>query len=98
MRLSLVQEMERAVFREHDSLVVSDKKYGPDYVRNTMKDICRVLTVLLPKPFKMEEVRIAYIYDFYSVLGKSFDEMVGLLGITATSLTSSLKLVFEHYK
>ncbi len=94
----LVQAMERAVFREHDYLVASDKKHGSDYVRNNMKDIYSNLTALLPKPFKTEEVRIAYIYDLYKVQEKSFDEMVGLLGITPSSLTSALKLVFERYK
>ncbi|MGE6369883.1 site-specific integrase [Planococcus kocurii] len=93
----IVQAMERAVFREHDYLVSSDKKYGPDYVRNNMKDIYSGLTSLLPKPFKTEEVRIAYIYDLYKVQGKSFDEMVELLGIRPASLTSALKLVFERY-
>lgn len=94
----IVQAMERAVFREHDYLVASNKKYGPDYVRNNMKDVYHGLTILLPKPFKTEEVRMAYIYDLYKVQGKSFDEMSGLLGITPASLTSALKLVFERYK
>ncbi|RLQ84865.1 site-specific integrase [Planomicrobium sp. Y74] len=94
----IVQAMERALFREHDYLVASDKKYGADYVRNNMKDIYQGLTALLPKPFKTEEVRIAYIYDLYKVQGKSYDEMVELLGITPESLTSSLKRVFERYK
>ncbi|WP_298830100.1 site-specific integrase [uncultured Planococcus sp.] len=94
----IVQVMERAVFREHDYLVASDKKYGPDYVRNNMKDIYSGLTALLPKPFKTEEVRIAYIYDLYKVQEKSFDEMAGLLGIMPASLTSVLKLVFERYQ
>ena len=93
----IVQAMERAVFRDHDYLVSSEKKYGADYVRNNMKDIYSGLTSLLPKPFKTEEVRIAYIYDLYKVQGKSFDEMVELLGITPASLTSALKLVFERY-
>lgn len=94
----IVQALERALFREHDYLVSSDKKYGADYVRNNMKDIYHGLTALLPKPFKTEEVRMAYIYDLYKVQGTSFDEMVALLGITPESLTSSLKLVFERYK
>lgn len=94
----LVQAMERALFREHDYLVASDKKYGPEYVRNNMKDIYHGLTALLPKPFKTEEVRMAYIYDLYKVQGKSFDEMVELLGITPASLTSALKLVFERHQ
>lgn len=94
----IVQAMERALFREHDYLVASDKKYGPDYVRNNMKDIYHGLSALLPKPFKTEEVRMAYIYDLYKVQGKSFDEMVELLGITPESLTLALKLVFERYK
>ncbi|WP_233208527.1 site-specific integrase [Planomicrobium sp. MB-3u-38] len=94
----IVQALERALFREHDYLVSSDKKYGADYVRNNMKDIYHGLTSLLPKPFKTEEVRMAYIYDLYKVQGTSFDEMVALLGITPESLTSSLKLVFERYK
>lgn len=94
----IVQAMERALFREHDYLVASDKKFGPDYVRNNMKDIYSGLTGLLPKPFKTEEVRIAYIYDLYRVQEKSFDEMVELLGVTPASLTSTLKLVFERHK
>ena len=94
----IVQAMERAVFREHDYLISSDQKYGSDYVRNNMKDIYSGLSALLPKPFKTEEVRIAYIYDLYKVQEKSFDEMVELLGITPASLTSALKLVFERYK
>jgi len=94
----IVQAMERALFREHDYLVASDKKYGADYVRNNMKDIYQGLTTLLPKPFKTEEVRIAYIYDLYKVQGMSFDEMVELLGVSPESLTSTLKLVFERYK
>lgn len=94
----IVQAMERALFREHDYLVASDKKYGADYVRNNMKDIYQGLTALLPKPFKTEEVRMAYIYDLYKVQGKSYDEMVELLGISPESLTSSLKRVFERYK
>ncbi|PKH10590.1 site-specific integrase [Planomicrobium sp. MB-3u-38] len=94
----IVQAMERALFREHDYLVASDKKYGADYVRNNMKDIYQGLTALLPKPFKTEEVRMAYIYDLYKAQGKSYDEMVELLGITPESLTSSLKRVFERYK
>lgn len=94
----IVQAMERALFREHDYLVASDKKYGADYVRNNMKDIYQGVTALLPKAFKTEEVRMAYIYDLYKAQGKSYDEMVELLGITPESLTSSLKLVFERYK
>ncbi|MGL3067026.1 MULTISPECIES: site-specific integrase [Planococcus] len=94
----IVQAMERAFFREHDYLVASDKKFGPDYVRNNMKDIYSGLTRILPKPFKTEEVRIAYIYDLYKVQEKSFDEMVELLGVTPASLTSTLKLVFERHK
>lgn len=94
----IVQAMERGLFREHDYLVASDKKYGPDYVRNNMKDIYQGLSALLPKPFKTEEVRMAYIYDLYKVQGKSYDEIVELLGITPESLTWSLKLVFERYK
>lgn len=94
----LVQAMERALFREHDYLVASDKKNGPHYVRNNMKDIYQGLTALLPKPFKTEEVRLAYIYDLYKVKGKSFDEIVGLVGVSPESLTSTLKLVFERYK
>ena len=93
----IVQAMERAVFREHDYLVASDKKYGADYVRNNMKDIYQGLTALLPQPFKTEEVRIAYIYDLYKVQGMSFDEMVDLLGVTPASLTSALRRVFERY-
>lgn len=94
----ITQAMERAVFREHDYLVASEKKYGPDYVRNNMKEIYRGLTALLPKPFKTEEVRMAYIYDLYKVQRKSFDEIVDLLGVTPESLTSALKRVFERYK
>lgn len=94
----IVQAMERALFREHDYLVASDKKYGADYVRNNMKDIYQGLTSVLPKPFKTEEVRMAYIYDLYKVQGTSFDEMVELLGVAPESLTSTLKLVFERYK
>lgn len=94
----IVQAMERALFREHDYLVASDKKYGADYVRNNMKDIYQGLTAQLPKPFKTEEVRMAYIYDLYKAQGKSYDEMVELLGISPESLTSSLKRVFERYK
>ncbi|WP_282020856.1 site-specific integrase [Planomicrobium okeanokoites] len=94
----IVQAMERALFREHDYMVASDKKYGADYVRNNMKDIYQGLTALLPKPFKTEEVRMAYIYDLYKAQNKSYDEMVELLGITPESLTSSLKRVFERYK
>ena len=93
----IVQAMERGVFREHDYLVASDKKYGADYVRNNMKDIYQGLTALLPQPFKTEEVRIAYIYDLYKVQGRSFDEMVDLLGVTPASLTSALRRVFERY-
>lgn len=92
------QAMERAVFRDHDYLVASDRKYGADYVRNNMKDIYGRLNILLPKPFKTEEVRMAYIYDLYKRQGKSFDEMVDLLGVTPESLTSMLKRVFERYK
>ncbi|WP_033541754.1 site-specific integrase [Planococcus sp. CAU13] len=94
----IVQAMERALFRDHDYLVSSDKKYGADYVRNNMKDIYSGLSALLPKAFKTEEVRLAYIYDLYKVQGKSFDEMGDLLGVTPESLTSTLKLVFERYK
>ncbi len=93
----IVQVMERVVFREHDYLVASDKKYGADYVRNNMKDIYSGLSALLPKPFKTEEVRTAYIYHLYSVQEKSFDEMVDLLGVTPESLTYALKRVFERY-
>lgn len=94
----IVQAMERALFREHDYMVSSDKKYGPDYVRNNMKDIYSGLSALLPKPFKTEEVRMAYIYNLYKVQESSFDEMVQLLGITPASLTSALRLVFDRYK
>lgn len=94
----IVQAMERALFRNHDYLIASDKKYGPDYLRNNMKEIYLGLTRLLPERFKTEEVRMAYIYDLYKVQEKSFDEMVELLGVTPMSLTSTLKLVFERYK
>jgi len=94
----IVQAIERSLFREHDYLVASDKKYGPDYLRNNMKEIYLGLTRLLPERFKTEEVRMAYIYDLYKFQEKSFDEMVELLGITPMSLTSALKLVFERYK
>lgn len=94
----LVQGMERSLFREHDYLISSDKKYGPDYVRSNMKEIYQGLSGLLPKPFKTEEVRMAYIYDLYKVQEKSFDEMVALLGITPESLTLALRRVFERYK
>lgn len=94
----LVQALERALFREHDFLVASDKKYGAEYVRNNMKEIYQGLSGILPKPFKTEEVRMAYIYDLYKAQETPFDEMVGLLGITPTSLTSALRLVFERYQ
>lgn len=94
----LSQALERAVFREHDYLVASDKKFGADYVRANLKDIYSRLNGVLPKPFKTEEVRLAYIYSLYKEQGKSFDEMVDLLGVSPESLTSTLKLVFERYK
>lgn len=94
----LVQAMERAVFRDHDYLIASDKKYGAEYVRNNMKEIYGRLNAVLPKPFKTDEVRLAYIYELYKVQGKSFDEMVDLLGVSPESLTSTLKLIFERYK
>lgn len=64
-----------------------------------MKDIYRNLLALFPKPFKTEEVRVAYIYDVYNGQGKSFDEMVFsfLLGIPPESLAWALKRVFEWY-
>ncbi|WP_341963466.1 site-specific integrase (plasmid) [Planococcus maritimus] len=97
-RSLLVQAQERAVFREHDYLISSNNKYGADYVRNNMKEIYHRLSVVLPKPFKTDEVRMAYIYHLYKVEEKPFDEMVELLGVTPESLTSTLKLVFERYK
>ena len=94
----LAQAQERALFREHDYLVSSEKKYGADYVRNNMKEIYNRLNAMLPKSFRTEEVRMAYIYHLYKVKEKPFDEMVELLGVTPESLTSTLKLVFERYK
>lgn len=94
----LVQAMERAVFRDHDYLIASDKKYGAEYVSNNMKEIYGRLNAVLPKPFKTNEVRLAYIYELYKVQGKSFDEMVDLLGVLPESLSYTLKLVFERYK
>jgi hypothetical protein len=94
----LSQALERAVFREHDYLIASDKKYGAEFLRNNMKDIYGRLNGVLPKHFKTDEVRLAYIYDLYKVQGKSFDEMVDLLGVLPESLTYTLKLVFERYK
>lgn len=94
----LVQAMERAVFRDHDYLIASDKKYGAEYVRNNMKEIYGRLNAVLPKRFKTDEVRLAYIYELYKVQGKSFDEMVDLLGVLPESLTYTLKLVFKRYK
>lgn len=94
----LSQALERAVFREHDYLVASDKKYGADYVRQNLKDIYGRLNGLLPKPFRTDEVRMAYIYSLYKREGKSVDELAELLGVTPESLTSTLKLVFERYK
>lgn len=94
----LTQAQERALFREHDYLVSSEKKYGADYVRNNMKEIYNRLNAVLPAPFRTEEVRMAYIYHLYKVQEKPFDEMVELLGVTPESLTSTLKLVFERYK
>lgn len=94
----LIQAMERALFREHDYLVASDQKHGADYIRNSMKNIYQSLSAVLPKPFKTEEVRMAYIYELYKGQEKAFDEMVDLLGTSPESLTLALKLVFERYK
>lgn len=63
-----------------------------------MKDIYHGLKDLLPKPFKTEEVRFAYIYDLYKVKGDSFDEIADLVGVSPESLTSTLKLVLKRYK
>lgn len=94
----ICQALERAVFREHDFLVASDRKYGAAYVRRNLKDIYSRLNGLLPKPFKTEEVRMAYIFSLYKREGKSVDELAELLGVTPESLTSTLRLVFERYK
>lgn len=94
----LSQALERSVFREHDYLVSSDKKFGSDYVRRNLKDIYARFNELLAKPFKTEELRLAYIYYLYKDVGKPFDEIAGLLGVTPESLTFTLKLVFERYK
>lgn len=94
----LSQALERSVFREHDYLVASDKKFGADYVRGNLKDIYGRLNVVLSKPFKTEELRLAYIYYLYKDVGKPFDEIADLLGVTPESLTFTLKLVFERYK
>lgn len=94
----LSQALERSVFREHDYLVASDKKFGADYVRANLKDIYSGLNAHLPKHFKTDEVRLAYVHKLYKEDGMSFDEMVDLLGVSPESLTSTLKLVFERYK
>lgn len=94
----LSQALERSIFREHDYLVASDKKFGADYVRRNLKDIYARLNGLLPKPFKTEEVRSAYVYFLYEEKGRTFDEMVNLLGVSPETLTFSLKLAFERYK
>lgn len=94
----LSQALERSVFREHDYLVASDKKIGADYVRSNLKDIYSRLNSLLPKPFKTDEVRLSYIYNLYKNEKRSFDEIVDLVGVSAESLTYTLKLVFDRYK
>lgn len=94
----LLQAKERALFREHDYLVSSDKKYGPDYIRGNMKDIQSRLNSVLPMRFRTEEVRLAYVYYLSTTKQKNFYEMTEVLGVSPESLTSTLKIALERYK
>lgn len=93
-----LQAIERAAFREHDVLVSSTKQSESSYLHYNIKVINNRLNEVLKQPFKAEEVRLSYIHYLYKVQEKSVEEMAEIIGVSVSSMMSTLKVALERYK
>lgn len=93
-----LQALERGLFRDHNVLIASTKLSEASYLHYNLKVINNRIQEVLNHPFKADEVRLSYIHYLYKVEEKSIEQMAETLGVSITTLTSSLKVALERYK